>query len=112
MLGVSTAGRVLNAKTARSQAIAEWCSVGIALEEGMTLDSRFGYFVNRTSPNTSSRCTPISSHPMHLPCELDNESNPLKSKGIVRLGSAALAHRLRTRSTRLWRRESGIIRSP
>src|SRR5207253_9092919 len=48
MLGVFTAGRVLNAKTARSQAIGGMVfGVGSALHEGMTLDPRFGYFVNR-----------------------------------------------------------------
>ena len=47
MLGVFTAGRVLNAKTARSQAIGGMVfGIGAALEEGMTLDPRFGYFVN------------------------------------------------------------------
>ena len=47
MLGVFTAGRILNEKTARSQAIGGMVfGVGAALEEGMTLDSRFGNFVN------------------------------------------------------------------
>jgi xanthine dehydrogenase YagR molybdenum-binding subunit len=48
MLGIFTAGRILNEKTARSQAIGGMIfGVGAALEEGMTLDPRFGYFVNR-----------------------------------------------------------------
>ena len=47
MLGVFTAGRVLNAKTARSQAIGGMVfGVGAALHEEMALDPRFGYFVN------------------------------------------------------------------
>src|ERR1700737_3248323 len=48
MLGVFTAGRILNQKTARSQAIGGMIfGLGAALEEGITLDPRFGYFVNR-----------------------------------------------------------------
>src|SRR5258708_5652767 len=51
MLGVFTAGRVLNAKTARSQAIGGMVfGVGAALHEGMTLDPRFGYFVHHELP--------------------------------------------------------------
>src|SRR5436853_226722 len=47
MLGVFTAGRVLNVKTARSQAIGGMVfGVGSALHEAMTLDPRFGYFAN------------------------------------------------------------------
>src|SRR3981189_898245 len=47
MLGVIPAGRVLNAKTARSQAIGGMVfGVGAALHEEMTLDPPFGYFVN------------------------------------------------------------------
>src|SRR6202030_1737801 len=47
MLGVFTAGRVLNAKTARSQAIGGMVfGVGAALGAAMTLGPRFGYFVN------------------------------------------------------------------
>jgi xanthine dehydrogenase YagR molybdenum-binding subunit len=48
MLGVFTAGRILNAKTARSQAIGGMIfGVGAALEEQLVLDPRFGgYYVN------------------------------------------------------------------
>src|SRR5437879_5877565 len=47
MLGVFTAGRILNEKTARSQAIGGMIfGFGAAFEEGMALDSRFGSFVN------------------------------------------------------------------
>src|ERR1700734_2841177 len=47
MLGVFAAGRVLNAKTARSQAIGGMTfGIGAAFEEGLTLDPRFGYYVN------------------------------------------------------------------
>jgi xanthine dehydrogenase YagR molybdenum-binding subunit len=89
MLGVFTAGRVLNEKTARSQAIGGMIfGVGAALEEGMTLDPRFGsYFVNH---DLAEYHVPVHADvpdvdAIFLP-ELDDKSNPLKSKGIGELG--------------------------
>jgi xanthine dehydrogenase YagR molybdenum-binding subunit len=88
MLGVFTAGRILNEKTARSQAIGGMIfGVGAALEEGMTLDPRFGYFVNR---DLAEYLVPVHADipdvdAIFLP-ELDNKSNPLKSKGVGELG--------------------------
>ena len=47
MLGVFGAGRILNAKTARSQAIGGMTfGVGAALTEEAVIDKRYGYFVN------------------------------------------------------------------
>jgi xanthine dehydrogenase YagR molybdenum-binding subunit len=88
MLGVFTAGRVLNAKTARSQAIGGMVfGVGAALHEGMTLDPRFGYFVNR---DLAEYLVPVHADIPAIDAiflaELDDESNPLKSKGIGELG--------------------------
>jgi xanthine dehydrogenase YagR molybdenum-binding subunit len=93
MLGVFTAGRVLNAKTARSQAIGGMVfGVGSALHEGMTLDPRFGYFVNR---DLAEYLVPahadIPAIDAIFLAELDNESNPLKSKGIGELGICGAA---------------------
>jgi xanthine dehydrogenase YagR molybdenum-binding subunit len=88
MLGVFTAGRILNEKTARSQAIGGMIfGVGAALEEGMTLDPRFGNFVNQ---DLAEYLVPVHAdipdvEAVFLP-ELDNMSNPLKSKGIGELG--------------------------
>jgi xanthine dehydrogenase YagR molybdenum-binding subunit len=88
MLGVFTAGRILNEKTARSQAIGGMIfGVGAALEEGMTLDPRFGYFANH---DLAEYHVPVHAdvpnvEAMFLP-ELDTKSNPLKSKGIGELG--------------------------
>jgi xanthine dehydrogenase YagR molybdenum-binding subunit len=88
MLGVFTAGRILNEKTARSQAIGGMIfGVGAALEEGMTLDPRFGNFVNH---DLAEYLVPVHADvpdvdAVFLP-ELDNMSNPLKSKGIGELG--------------------------
>ncbi len=47
MLAVCAAGRILNAKTARSQVIGGMVmGVGAALMEDMAIDKRFGFFVN------------------------------------------------------------------
>jgi xanthine dehydrogenase YagR molybdenum-binding subunit len=93
MLGVFTAGRVLNAKTARSQAIGGMTfGIGAALEEGMTLDPRFGYFVNR---DLAEYLVPVHADVPAIDAmflaELDNQSNPLKSKGIGELGICGAA---------------------
>jgi xanthine dehydrogenase YagR molybdenum-binding subunit len=88
MLGVFTAGRVLNERTARSQAIGGMIfGVGAALEEAMILDPRFGFFVNH---DLAEYHVPVHADvpdvdAIFLP-ELDAESNPLKSKGIGELG--------------------------
>jgi xanthine dehydrogenase YagR molybdenum-binding subunit len=88
MLGVFTAGRILNEKTARSQAIGGMIfGVGAALEEAMTLDPRFGYFANH---DLAEYHVPVHAdvpnvEAIFLP-ELDTKANPLKSKGIGELG--------------------------
>jgi xanthine dehydrogenase YagR molybdenum-binding subunit len=88
MLGVFTAGRILNEKTARSQAIGGMTfGIGAALSEGITLDPRFGYFVNR---DLAEYLVPVHAdvpdvEAFFLP-ELDTKANPLKSKGIGELG--------------------------
>ena len=88
MLGVFTAGRILNAKTARSQAIGGMVfGVGAALMEKVELDHRFGMFVNNSLGEyhvpVHADITAIDA--VFLP-ELDDKSNPLKSKGIGELG--------------------------
>jgi xanthine dehydrogenase YagR molybdenum-binding subunit len=98
MLGVFTAGRILNAKTARSQAIGGMVfGVGAALEEELVLDARSGAFVNH---DLAEYHVPVHAdvpeiEAIFLP-ELDDMSNPLKSKGIGELGicgaGAALAN--------------------
>ena len=88
MLGVFTAGRILNAKTARSQAIGGMIfGLGAALEEELVMDGRTGSFVNS---NLAEYHVPVNADvpeidAIFLP-ELDPESNPLKSKGIGELG--------------------------
>ncbi|THD54647.1 xanthine dehydrogenase family protein molybdopterin-binding subunit [Phenylobacterium sp.] len=98
MLGVFAAGRVLNAKTARSQAIGGMVfGIGAALEEGLVLDRRSGAFVNH---DLAEYLVPVHAdvpaiEAFFLP-ELDDAANPLKSKGIGELGicgaGAALAN--------------------
>jgi xanthine dehydrogenase YagR molybdenum-binding subunit len=98
MLGVFTAGRILNEKTARSQAIGGMVfGIGAALEEEMTLDPRFGNFVNH---DLAEYHVPVHADVPDLDAiflpELDTASNPLKTKGIGELGicgaGAALAN--------------------
>jgi xanthine dehydrogenase YagR molybdenum-binding subunit len=98
MLGVFTAGRVLNAKTARSQAIGGMVfGVGAALHEELTLDPRFGHFVNH---DLAEYHVPVHADIPAIDAiflaELDDKSNPLKSKGIGELGicgaSASIAN--------------------
>ena len=93
MLGVFTAGRILNAKTARSQAIGGMVfGVGAALHEEMTLDPRFGYFVNH---DLAEYHVPVHADIPAIDAifldELDDRSNPLKSKGIGELGICGAA---------------------
>jgi xanthine dehydrogenase YagR molybdenum-binding subunit len=88
MLGVFTAGRILNAKTARSQAIGGMIfGVGAALEEDIVMDPRFGCFVNN---NLAEYHVPVHADVPDVDAiflaELDTKSNPLKSKGVGELG--------------------------
>ena len=88
MLGVFTAGRILNEKTARSQAIGGMIfGIGAALEEALILDPRFGCFVNHdlAEYHVPVHADVVDVDAIFLP-ELDAESNPLKSKGVGELG--------------------------
>jgi len=98
MLGVFTAGRVLNPKTARSQAIGGMVfGIGAALEEALSLDPRFGYYVNH---DLAEYHVPVHADVPDIDAiflaELDDKTNPLKTKGIGELGicgaGAALAN--------------------
>jgi xanthine dehydrogenase YagR molybdenum-binding subunit len=88
MLGVFDAGRVLNAKTARSQAIGGMIfGLGAALEEGMILDPRFGYYVNH---DLAEYHVPVHADVPEIEAfflsVLDDKANPIKAKGIGELG--------------------------
>jgi len=88
MLGVFTAGRILNAKTARSQAIGGMTfGVSAALQEDVLLDRRYGAYVNN---DLAQYHVPVHADIPYIDAiflpELDNKANPLKSKGIGELG--------------------------
>ena len=88
MLGVFAAGRILNEKTARSQAIGGMIfGVGAALEEQMVLDDRFGFFVNH---DLAEYHVPVHADVPNVDAtflrEIDDKANPLKSKGVGELG--------------------------
>lgn len=88
MLGVFTGGRILNAKTARSQAIGGMTfGVGAALMEDAVVDPRYSFFVNH---DMAEYHVPVHADlpeidAVFLP-ELDDKANPLKSKGLGELG--------------------------
>jgi xanthine dehydrogenase YagR molybdenum-binding subunit len=88
MLGVFTAGRILNARTARSQAIGGmiW-GLGSALHEEGLVDERYAQFVNNdlAGYHVPVNADVVNVDAVFLP-ELDDKSNPLKSKGIGELG--------------------------
>ena len=88
MLGVFAAGRILNAKTARSQALGGmiW-GVGSALHEEAVLDARHGFFANH---DLAEYHVPVHAdipdiEAVFLP-EVDDKANPLKIKGVGELG--------------------------
>ena len=88
MLGVFAAGRILNQKTARSQAIGGMIfGVGAALEEQMVMDDRFGFFVNHDLAEyhvaVHADVPNVDAFFLH---EIDDKTNPLKSKGVGELG--------------------------
>jgi xanthine dehydrogenase YagR molybdenum-binding subunit len=88
MLGVFAAGRVLNAKTARSQAIGGmiW-GVSNALHEDGVLDARYGFFVNHdlAEYHVAAHADIPAIEAIFLP-ETDDKANPLKIKGVGELG--------------------------
>lgn len=98
MLGCFTGGRILNAKTARSQAIGGMTfGIGAALMEEAVTDLRTGAFVNHdlAEYHVATHADVPAIDAFFLP-ELDDKANPLKSKGLGELGicgaGAALAN--------------------
>ncbi len=95
---VFAAGRILNMKTARSQAIGGiiW-GIGEALTEEAVPDSRYGNFANH---DLAEYHVPVHADIPHIDVtflpERDDKTNPLKIKGIGELGitgiGAALAN--------------------
>jgi xanthine dehydrogenase YagR molybdenum-binding subunit len=87
MLGVFEAGRILNAKTARSQAIGGmiW-GIGYALMEDAVLDKRHGQFVNH---DLGEYHVPVHADVPHLDVhfieDIDHHANPIGVKGLGEL---------------------------
>jgi xanthine dehydrogenase YagR molybdenum-binding subunit len=88
MLGVFAAGRILNAKTARSQLIGgmTWGVSSALLEEGV-VDTRIGAFVNR---DLAEYHVPVHADIPELDAVLldgyDDKANVLGVKGLAELG--------------------------
>ena len=91
MLGVFAAGRILNARTARSQAIGGmiW-GLGSALHEETAVDERYGRFVNNDlgGYHLPAHADMVDVDAIFLP-EEDDKSNPLKSRASASWESAA-----------------------
>ena len=88
MLGVFAAGRILNEKTAKSQAVGAmiW-GVSAALHEHAVIDPRYGCFINH---DLAEYHVPVHADipaiEAHFLPEIDDKTNPLKIKGIGELG--------------------------
>ncbi len=93
MLGVFSAGRILNEKTARSQCLGGMIfGIGMALTEELVHDSRDGHVVNR---DLAEYHVPVNADVPQLEVilldERDDWSNPMQSKGIGELGICGAA---------------------
>ena len=88
MGGAFAAGRILNPKSARSQVIgAMTMGVGAALMEELTVDTRFGYFVNHDMAEYHVPVhADIPEQSVIFIDELDDKSSPMKAKGVGELG--------------------------
>jgi xanthine dehydrogenase YagR molybdenum-binding subunit len=93
MLGVFAAGRILNAKTARSQCIGGMTfGIGMALTEELIHDRRDGHIVNR---DFAEYHLPVNADVPQIEVvlleERDPWANPLQAKGIGELGICGAA---------------------
>lgn len=93
MLGVFSAGRILNPISARSQVIgAMTMGVGAALMEHLVVDQRRGFFVNH---DLASYEVPVHADIPHQEVifldETDPISSPMKAKGVGELGICGIA---------------------
>ncbi|MFF4979295.1 xanthine dehydrogenase family protein molybdopterin-binding subunit [Streptomyces sp. NPDC001046] len=93
LLGVYAAGRILNARTARSQFVGGMTmGLGMALTEGSTLDAASGGFAES---DLASYHVPVhadvASVEAHWLDEEDSRLNPMGSKGIGEIGIVGTA---------------------
>lgn len=88
MGGAFAAGRILNPKSARSQVIGGMTmGAGAALMEELSVDTRFGFFVNH---DMAEYLVPVHADIPRQDVlfleELDDKSSPMKAKGVGELG--------------------------
>ncbi|CAL9652952.1 xanthine dehydrogenase family protein molybdopterin-binding subunit [Streptomyces sp. enrichment culture] len=93
LLGVYAAGRILNARTARSQFVGGMTmGLGMALTEGSTMDAAFGDFVES---DLASYHVPVHADVAEIEAhwldEDDSRLNPMGSKGIGEIGIVGTA---------------------
>ncbi|WP_375271563.1 xanthine dehydrogenase family protein molybdopterin-binding subunit [Sphingomonas sp.] len=93
MLGVFSAGRILNEKTARSQCLGGMTfGIGAALHEELVHDERNGKVVNR---DMAEYHVPVNADvpqlEVHFLSERDIHANPIHAKGIGELGISGAA---------------------
>ncbi|MGN6303581.1 MAG: xanthine dehydrogenase family protein molybdopterin-binding subunit [Mesorhizobium sp.] len=93
MLGVFAAGRILNAKTARSQCLGGMTfGIGMALTEELIHDRRDGHVVNRDLAEYHLAVNAdVPQIEVVLLEERDQWANPLQAKGIGELGICGAA---------------------
>jgi xanthine dehydrogenase YagR molybdenum-binding subunit len=93
MLGVFAAGRVLNAKTARSQCLGGMTfGIGAALTEELYHDTRNGKLVNRDLGEYHVPANAdVPQLEVHFLAERDVHANPIHAKGIGELGISGAA---------------------
>ncbi|GGE94207.1 xanthine dehydrogenase family protein molybdopterin-binding subunit [Sphingomonas prati] len=88
MTSAFSAGRILNAKTARSQCLGGMTmGIGAALMEALQVDERFGYFANH---DLAEYHVPVHADIPDLDVifvdSLDTKSSPMKARGVGELG--------------------------
>lgn len=93
MHGSFAAGRILNAKTARSQCLGGMIfGIGMALEEELAFDPRDGHVANH---NLAEYHIPVNADVPQMTVELleerDDWANPMQAKGIGELGICGAA---------------------
>ncbi|MFF5109037.1 xanthine dehydrogenase family protein molybdopterin-binding subunit [Streptosporangium sp. NPDC000509] len=93
LLGVFAAGRIVNARTARSQFLgAMTMGISMALHEALRMDPRFGDFVNHDLAGYHIAANAdVRGIEAHWIDEQDDELNPVGVKGIGELGIVGTA---------------------
>jgi xanthine dehydrogenase YagR molybdenum-binding subunit len=93
LLGVFAAGRIMNAKTARSQLIGGMTmGLSMALHEESVMDPRFGDFVHRDLAGYHiAACADVEQIEATWIEEDDRELNPMGAKGIGEIGIVGTA---------------------